>query len=168
MKRLDMRRKTGPRQCSDLFLRNIRSDLATPRLTKHYATERTRSLFFLLHCRKPKAEPFMEWIVEIVLPREVRKFFSAIEEKDNQIQANQQKILRFNEEIDDLIKKQARNRRGYFDNVLCFIKKNGKEAHPCCVIQFQYRQLEKKQEMFKLCYPNMKEAGRCDDPNAIH
>ena len=85
----------------------------------------------------------MEWIVETVLPGEVRKLFSAIEEKDNQIQANQQKILRFNEEIDDLIKKQARNRRGYFDNVLCFIKKNGKESHPHYVIQFQYRQLEK-------------------------
>ena len=51
----------------------------------------------------------MEWIVETVLPREVRKLFSAIEEKDHQIQTNQQKILRFNEDIDDLIKKQARN-----------------------------------------------------------
>ena len=87
----------------------------------------------------------MEWIVEAVLPREVRKLFSAIEEKDNQIQANQQKILRFNEDIDDLIKKQARNRRGFFDNVLCFIKKNGKEAHPYYVIQCQYIQLEKNQ-----------------------
>ena len=26
---------------------------------------------FLLHCKKPKAEPFMEWVVETVLPREV-------------------------------------------------------------------------------------------------
>ena len=26
---------------------------------------------FLLRCKKPKAEPFMEWVVETVLPREV-------------------------------------------------------------------------------------------------
>ena len=37
---------------------------------------------FLLRCKKPKAEPFMEWAVETVLPREVRKLASVIEEKD--------------------------------------------------------------------------------------
>ena len=64
----------------------------------------------------PGAEPFMEWVVETVLPGEVRKLTSAIEEKeaalthhDNQIQAlefvneeHQQKMLRLNEEINDL------------------------------------------------------------------
>ena len=29
---------------------------------------------FLLRCKKPKAEPFMEWVVETVLPQEVRKY----------------------------------------------------------------------------------------------
>ena len=56
---------------------------------------------FLLRCKKPKSKPFMVWIIEIVLPREVRKLASIIEEKeiaiallnddlqgrDNQIQA---------------------------------------------------------------------------------
>ena len=49
---------------------------------------------FLLGCKKPEAEPFMEWAVETVLPQEVRKLASVIEEKDatisrrdNQIQA---------------------------------------------------------------------------------
>ena len=42
---------------------------------------------FLLRCKKPKAEPFMEWVVETVLPQEVRKLASAIQEKENQIQA---------------------------------------------------------------------------------
>ena len=37
---------------------------------------------FLLRCKKPKAEPFMEWAVETVLPREVRKLASTIKEKD--------------------------------------------------------------------------------------
>ena len=49
----------------------------------------------------PGAEPFMEWVLETVLPREARKLISVIEEKDNQIQnlehtneKHQQKILK--------------------------------------------------------------------------
>ena len=38
--------------------------------------------YFLLRCKKPKAEPFMEWVVKTVLPREVRKLASVIEEKN--------------------------------------------------------------------------------------
>ena len=40
---------------------------------------------FLLRCKMPKAKPFMEWVVETVLPREVRKLGSAIKEKDTTI-----------------------------------------------------------------------------------
>ena len=58
----------------------------------------------------------------------------ATDEKDNQIQAHQQKTLELNEEIDDLKKDRHLARRGYFDNVLCFIKKNGKEAYLYYVI----------------------------------
>ena len=97
----------------------------------------------LLRCKMVGTKPFMEWAVETVLPREVRKLASVIEEKhatiahrDNQIQAlestnekNQQKILRLNEEIDDLIKSRHVARREWFGKVLCFIKKNSKEAH---------------------------------------
>ena len=104
--------------------------------------------YFLLRCMRDEAEPFMEWVVEKVLPREVRKLASVIEEKeaviahrDNQIQAiefrngeHQQEILRFNEKIDDLIANRHVARRGCFDNVLCFIKKNSKEGHPYYVI----------------------------------
>ena len=65
---------------------------------------------FLLSLKMPKAEPFMELDVETVLPREVRKLASAIEEKDTTItlltddfraleftnEKHQQKILRLN------------------------------------------------------------------------
>ena len=92
---------------------------------------------FLLRSKMPGAEPFMERAVETVLPREIRKLASAIKEKDNQTKAlefkneeYQQKILRLNEEIDDLIANRHVARRGYFDNVLCFIKKNSGEVHP--------------------------------------
>ena len=38
--------------------------------------------YFLLRCKRDEAEAFMEWVVETVLPREVRKLASVIEEKD--------------------------------------------------------------------------------------
>ena len=105
----------------------------------------------------PKAQPFMEWVVETVLPREVGKLDMTIEEKDTTItlltddlgaleftdEKYQQKILKLNEEIDDLIKNRHVARRGYFDNVLCFVKKNSKEVHPYYVIRCQHKQLEK-------------------------
>ena len=95
--------------------------------------------------------------METVLPQEVQKLASVIEEKDatiahrnNQIQSlnstnekHQQKTLRLNKEIDNLIANRHVARRGCFDNVLCFIKKNSGEIHPYYVIRSQYRQLEK-------------------------
>ena len=72
------------------------------------------------------------------------KHQQAIEEKDNQIQAleftnefHQRKSLKLNEGIDDLIKSSHVPRRGYFDNMLCFIKKNRGEVQPYCVIRCQ-------------------------------
>ena len=72
---------------------------------------------FLLRCKIPGAELFMEWVMKIVLPQEVQKLASAIKEKDaelaqrdDQIEAleftneeHQQEILRLNEQINDLI-----------------------------------------------------------------
>ena len=78
------------------------------------------------------------------------KHQQAIKDRDNQIKAleftnekHEQKILRLNREIDDLIANRHVAHRGCFDNVLCFITKNSREAHPYYVIQCQYRQLEK-------------------------
>ena len=111
-------------------------------LHKDTALLKEPSLYcFLLPCKKPRAEPFMEWVVETVLPREVRKLALAIGEKDNQIQTldftsekRKHKILRLNKEIDDLIANRHAECRGCFDNVLCFIKKNSGEVHPYYVI----------------------------------
>ena len=126
--------------------------------------------------QQPKAKDFRKHCFNVLFPHVRQQITNkmkeehqqAIEEKDNQIQAHQQKILKLNEEIDDLIKNRHVPRRGYFDNVLCFIKKNSEEVHPYYVIRCQYRQLEKYKRCLKLRYPNMEEAGRCDDPNAIH
>ena len=81
---------------------------------------------------------------------------------------HQQEILRFNEEINDLIANRHVARRGCFDNVLCFIKKNTGELHPYYVIRCQYRQLKKHKRWLKLHYANMEVADKCNDPNAIH
>ena len=40
---------------------------------------------FLLRCKMPRIEPFMEWVLETVSSREARKLVSAIEEKDTTI-----------------------------------------------------------------------------------
>ena len=40
---------------------------------------------FLLRCKMPRVEPFMEWVLETVSPREARKLVSAIKEKDTTI-----------------------------------------------------------------------------------
>ena len=99
----------------------------------------------------------------------------AITGRDNQIQAleatkkaHQQKTLKLNKEIDDLIANKPVALRGSFDNVLCFIKKNSGEVHPYYVIRCQYKQLEKHKRWLKLCYPGMEVVDKCDDPNAIH
>ena len=94
-------------------------------------------------------------------------------------QAHQQDILRIDEEhrqsleekeqeINDLIANKHVARRGCFDNVLCFIKRNSGEVHPYYVIRYQYKQLEKHKGWLKLHYPNMEVANECDDPKAIH
>ena len=84
---------------------------------------------FLLHCKKPKAKLFIEWVMETVLPRQVQKLASVIEEKvaalalftdDLQAleltnEAHQQKILRINKEINDLIANRHIAHRGCFD-----------------------------------------------------
>ena len=76
--------------------------------------------------------------------------------------------MRLNEEIDDLIRNRQVVHRGYFCNVLCFIKKNSNEVHPYYVIRCQYRQLEKHKRWLKLRYPNMEVVDKFDDPNTIH
>ena len=86
--------------------------------------------------KKPKAVALVKWITEKDIEKIQEEHQQAITGRENQIQAleatyeaYQQKILRLNEEIDDLIKNRHVPHRGYFYNVLCFIKKNSREEH---------------------------------------
>ena len=68
---------------------------------------------FLLSCNKTEAEPFMDWVVETVLPREVQKLSQkleehhrrktqlqqAVEDRDNRIQAIEYESLGLQGEI---------------------------------------------------------------------
>ena len=99
--------------------------------------------------KKPKAVALVKWLTKKGVEKIQEVHQQAITGYDNQIQAlesknekHHHKILRINEEIDDLIKNRQVACHGCFD-MLCFIKKNSKEAHPYYVIRCQYRQLEK-------------------------
>ena len=96
---------------------------------------------FLSCCKKPKTEPFMKWVVETVLPREVQKLASSKKKMQHLLtddmqtleltnEAHQQNILRLNKEMDDLIANKHVSHRGCFDKVLCFVKKNRGKVHP--------------------------------------
>ena len=136
----------------------------------------TRALYVTVNSRKDKGRALKKHILKDIVPRgfdarieEIQeKHRQAITDRDNQIQAHKHKILKLNKEIDDLLKNRHVARHGSFDNVLCFIKKNSEEVHPYYVIRCQYRQLERYKRWLRLRYPNMEEADRCDDPNAIY
>ena len=106
--------------------------------------------------KNPKAVALIKWLTKKGIEKIQEEHQQAITGRDNQIKAleftngkHQQKILRLNEEhqqsmkkkeqeIDDLIKNRQLPCRGYFENVLHFIKKNSNEVHPYYVIRCQY------------------------------
>ena len=84
--------------------------------------------------KKPKAVTLVKWLTKKSIEKIQKKHQQAITGRDNQIQTlestnekHQQKNLRLNKEINDLIANRHVSRR---DNVLCFIKKiEGKSTH---------------------------------------
>ena len=144
---------------------------------------------FLLRCKKPAADPFLTWVCEEVLPREVRKLAAAIDEKDAQlailnddliqlqlnntglqgeITAMGREIERRQEEVRDLIVNRHVPRRYPIDNILCFVDKKANEKHQFYVIRCQRKSLETHKRCLKNRYPDMEVLGECDDGNAVH
>ena len=102
--------------------------------------------------KKPKAVALVKWLIKKGVERIQEEYQQAIAGRNNQIQEeyqqaiagrnnriqaleftneeHQQKILRLNKESDYVIKTRYVTRRGCFDNVLCFIKKNSGKGHP--------------------------------------
>ena len=128
-----------------------------------------------MRSEKPKAFALVKWLIKKGVEKIQEEHQQAITGRGNQIQAlefkyekHQQKFLRLNEEIDDLIASRHVSRRECFDNVLCFIKKNSGEGHPYYVIRCQYKELEKHKQWLKLLYSNMEVVDEGDGQNAIH
>ena len=115
-------------------------------------------VFDLLFSSKlPKAKDFRSHCFNLLFPHvwqqlsvkshamEIEDFTSRVQALEFTNEEHQQQILRLNEEhqqtmkekeqeIDNFIKNRHVPRRRYFDNVLCFIKKNSKEVYPYYVI----------------------------------
>ena len=94
--------------------------------------------------KKPKAVALVKRLTKKSIEKIQEEHQQAITGRDNQIQTlestnekNQHKILKLNKETDDLIKNRHVPHHGYFDNVLCFIKKSSEEVYPYYVIQCQ-------------------------------
>ena len=118
----------------------------------------TGALYDTVNSRKEESKMLNKHILKDIAPRGFDTRIKEIQEEnqqaitccDNQIQtlefineAHQQKILRLNKKIDDLIANRHVVRRGCFENELCFIKKNSGEVHPYYLIRCQHRQVEK-------------------------
>ena len=116
---------------------------------------------FLLRCKMPHAEPFLDWVCEEVLPREVRKLAKAIALLNDDLAGRQR-------EIADLIAHRHVPRQGCIDNVLCFVAKHCQEKHPYYVIRCQKKSLSTHQRLLRKRYPNMQVLEYCEDPNAVH
>ena len=102
------------------------------------------SIEIAVRSKKLKAFALVKWLTKKGIEKIQEELQQAITDCDNQIQAleftnekHQQKILRLNNEIDELIANRHLAGPGYFDNVLCFIKKNSGEVHPYCIIRCQ-------------------------------
>ena len=94
-------------------------------------------LKLLFALKKSRAVALVKWLTKKGVEKIKEEHQQAITGRDNQIQAlefrneeHQQEILRLNENIDDLIANRHIVRRGCFENMLCFIKKNSKEGRP--------------------------------------
>ena len=140
-------------------------------------------MYVIMKSQKDKGKAIKKHILKDIVPRgldarieEIRgKHQQAITDRVNQIKGlelrneeHQKKILTLNIEIDDFIANRHAARRGCFDNMSCFIKKNSKETHSYHIIRCQYKQQEKHKRWLKFRYPNMEVADKWDDPNAIY
>ena len=87
---------------------------------------------FLLRCGKAEAEPFMEWVVETVLPKEVRKLTGIIEEKEaamallaDDLEDNERQVVVLEQENRELQSEVKRLQERYVPRLQDSKKDNG-------------------------------------------
>jgi len=54
---------------------------------------------FLLRCKRPEAKPFMEWVCEEVLPREVRKLAAEVNAERHKVQEKDTQLALLNDDL---------------------------------------------------------------------
>ena len=141
---------------------------------------------FLLRCKRDEVESFMEWAVETVFPREVRKLASAIEEKDNQIQAIKYENVALQAQRDvcqDQLRKCQNTiihlKTRYVDHANDPGKDNIVQKHttpannkfhdlPYCVARIQRRKRYVKLRWFDRHFPDHDVIAEIYNPNSIH
>ena len=87
------------------------------------------SIEMAVRSKNPKAVALEKCLSKKGVEKIQEEHRRAITDHGNQIQAleeHQQEILRLNKEIHDLISNRHATRRGYFNNMLCFIKRTAK------------------------------------------
>ena len=110
-----------------------------------FSRQQPKTKNFRRHCFNLLFPYVWQWLSDKLHAMEIEDLTSRVQALDfaneEKCQAHQQQILRLNEDdrqsmkekeqqINDLIANRYVARHGCFDNVLCFIKKNSKEAHP--------------------------------------
>ena len=136
-----------------------------------------------------KSEPFMEWVVETILPKEVRQLTKEMEEKDREHRVAIQRkdshiaLIAYNHDIangiirarDIEIENLMRNRhvplsgKGY-DEVFIIVKKNcdSEELYPLYLICRQKRSANQALLKLRKRYPHLEILTQFDTPNSIH
>ena len=152
----------------------------------------------VLKCGKPEAEPFMEWVCEKVLPREVRKLTTVVEEKyaqiallsddlvleqeharhleynktglHGEIRAKDQEIDRRREEIVELRERYVDHCRDPSkDNLVVITRKHEPDdKYPYYISRIQRRVISTKRRWLLDQFPDSEEIVVIDNPNSVH
>ena len=107
-------------------------------------------------CEMPEVEPFMEWAVETILPREVRKLASAIEEKDAALahRHNQVEDLEFTNEEERQADEQAIEEK---DAALALLTDDLQDRdNQTQTIQYENVALQAQRDIYHPCYNNVR------------
>ena len=144
---------------------------------------------FLLRCKMEKANPFMEWVCEEILPRAVRKLAAELDEEKHKVQVKdtqlalldedirhvqrnvvvlEQKNLELQARVEQLNVRAVPHLEDYKkDNGICVIQKNNDDPYPYIAICGQQGYVAQKIQNKLVDYPNGQIVVLRETPNAV-
>ena len=127
---------------------------------------------FLLRCKRIEAELFMTWVVETVLPREVRRLAVALDEKDSALALLNDDLVALEQDKLHRIERLERRVVPYLanvskDNGMVVIQKNNGDEYPYLAICGQQGYVAQKIQNKLTDYPNAQTVVLAEAPNAI-